>query len=188
MLNSVDMPEGFEEVSISIETAGKRVSRYVLPSLVIFNLPYLLLHGFKGYGGITLTASGWFLLIFISGVIIHELIHALIFGLLCRDGFRSISFGIDKATLSPYCYCNSNLRVWAYRTGALMPFFVLGVVPLIISWFTASVGFLIFGSLFSVFSGGDWVAVTLTKGLNSRDIVKDHPAKLGFYIVKRDAF
>ncbi len=187
MLNSVEMAEEFEEVSISIEVAGEKIKRYVLPTLVIINLPFLLLYGFKGYGGITLTSSAWFLLIFMIGVVLHELIHALIFGLYSEGGFKSVSFGIDKATLSPYCYCNSNLRVWAYRTGALMPFFVLGVVPLIISWFTSSVGCLIFGSLFSVFSGGDWVAVTLTKGLSSRDIIKDHPARLGFYIIKRDA-
>jgi len=173
-----------KEVSMPVEEAARLVSKYLLPYFVAINIPFLLLHGFSGYTGITFEGAIWLLLLFVPGVVFHEILHGIVFGLLCKDGFRSISFGIHKQTYSPYCHCASPMSVGSYRAGALAPFLVLGLIPLVIGWFTGCLGFLVYGFLFSIFSGGDWLAVYLTKGLKLTDKIMDHPSKLGYFLLR----
>ena len=51
------------------------------------------------------------LIILISGIIIHELIHGVFFAFFAKNGFRSIKFGILWKMLTPYCHCKEPLKI-----------------------------------------------------------------------------
>lgn len=180
--NDVNLESG-REISITIEEAGHRALKMAGPFLFISLVPFIIIHGWQPFGEISLTGLILFVLTSFIGIVIHELIHAFIFGLFTKGGFKSIRFGIDRKTWSPYCHPAINMKVWIYRTGALAPLVILGITPVVVSLFYASVFWLFFGVVFSIAAGGDIISVWLTRNLSSGDIVRDHTSKLGFYII-----
>ncbi|MDG5799043.1 DUF3267 domain-containing protein [Marinilabiliaceae bacterium ANBcel2] len=175
----------YEEVSVSVVEATKIISRYIWPVAFLAHLLFFALHWSTFFSGITIQGIFLVLLIMLLGILVHELIHAFIFGLFAKGGFKNISFGIDTKTYSPYCHCKGEITVAAYRAGAIAPLFIMGAFPFIFSFFNGSLGWFYFGLLYLLAAGGDVISVYLTKGLNMRDIIKDHDAKLGYYIIKR---
>lgn len=180
--NDVNL-ESCREVSITIEEAGRRALKMAGPFLFLCLVPFIIIHGWQPFGEISLTGLMWFGLTSILGIAIHELIHAFVFGLFGKGGFKSIRFGIDRKTWSPYCHPATNMKVWVYRTGALAPLVILGIAPVVVSLYYASVFWLFFGVIFTIAAGGDIISVWLTRNLSSGDIVRDHTSKLGFYII-----
>ncbi len=178
--------ESFQEVSITIEEAGYRTLKMVVPFLLICGVPFFVIHGWTPLEQISFACMVLFILSGLVGIIIHELIHALVFALFSLRGFSSIRFGMDRKTLSPYCHPVGIIKVWVYRLGALAPLVVLGLVPLIISFFLGNIAFLLFGFIFSIAAGGDIISVWMTRGLSKSDIIMDHQSKLGFYIISRE--
>ena len=89
------------------------------------------------------------LIILFAGIILHELIHGLTFLLFCKNGFKSIEFGIMWKYLAPYCHCKEPLPVRPYIIGALMPAIVLGFIPAGIGLITGKFIPLVFGMIFS---------------------------------------
>jgi hypothetical protein len=123
------------------------------------------------------------LFLVIVGVPLHELLHALVFGVFARGGYKSVKFGIDKSTYTPYCHCTTPIRVQYYRVGALLPLIVLGAVPFVISLFTGSFGFWLYGYIYIIAAGGDLVALKMLKKIPAHRKVLDHPEKMGFYVL-----
>ena len=174
-----------QEISIPIEEAGRHALKMVVPFLVLYSVPFFLIHGWAPLCQITLTGAGLFFLCSMGGIVVHELLHALFFSLLSSGSFKSIRFGIDRKTWSPYCHPKSAMKVWAYRTGAMAPLCLLGILPSVFSLLNGNLGFLVFGWVFSIATGGDLVSVWLTRGLSVNDLIKDHASKIGFYIVEQ---
>ena len=173
------------EISMTIEEAGRRALKMVVPFLFICAGPFFLIHGWEPLWGISLRGIVIFILFSLGAIVIHELIHALFFGLFSDDGFSFIRFGIDRKTFSPYCHPTGYLKVWVYRLGALAPLVLLGCLPTLVSFVNGNIGYLFFGFLFSIAAGGDIISVWLTRHLSGGDIIKDHSSKLGFYIINR---
>ncbi|TCO09739.1 DUF3267 domain-containing protein [Natronoflexus pectinivorans] len=174
----------YEEVSIPVEEAARWVMRNVIPFSLIALVPFFMVFGFGVFSGVSLVSVILFIVLVLFGLVFHELLHALVFVIFSRNGIRNVSFGIEPKTRSPWCHFKGEMSVLLYRVGALTPFFVMGLFPLIYAWFNQSPGWLFFGYIFSVGGGGDWVSFFLTRNLKWSDKIKDHPSKLGFYIVK----
>jgi len=174
------------EVSMTIEEAGRRALKMVVPFLFISAIPFFLIHGWAAVRVISMQGVGLFFLVSLVAIVIHELIHALFFGLFSQGGFSSIRFGIDHKTFSPYCHPTGYMKVWVYRLGALGPLVILGIVPTLVSFFNGNIGYMFFGYLFSIAAGGDIISAWLTRHLSAGDIIKDHSSKLGFYIISKD--
>ncbi|MBN2777036.1 MAG: DUF3267 domain-containing protein [Bacteroidales bacterium] len=67
--------------------------------------------------------------VFIGGVVLHEILHAITWGIFAKKGFKSIKFGFKIKYLTPYCHCKEALRVKHYKLGAAMPLIILGIIP-----------------------------------------------------------
>jgi len=115
----------------------------------------------------------------IAGVVLHELIHGICMSAFAGNGWKSVSFEFNLKAFAPYTHCNEPLHPDAYRLSLVMPGFLLGDVPTLISWFTGNVLFLLFGFLFCWVAAGDvmilWMSRKITGGL-----LQDHPDKIGF--------
>jgi hypothetical protein len=81
------------------------------------------------------TSSNWLLFLGILLVLIffHELIHGITWRILCKSNHKKIKFGFHKKTLTPYTHINMPMELSRYRLGSIMPFLILGLIPLVFS-------------------------------------------------------
>lgn len=129
-----------------------------------------------------------FFIMFLWLVVVHELIHAAVWGLFASDHFRSIEFGIILKALTPYCTCSQPLKKWQYMLGGVMPTLVLGFGIAAAAIIFRS-DFWFYMSEFMLFSGGADFYIALKMLLyrtKSRDIVYyDHPYELGVVLFEK---
>lgn len=125
-----------------------------------------------------------FLLTFIIGIILHELIHGFTWMLAGRKPFNAIKFGFQLKTLTPYAHCKEPLKVNAYRIGALMPGLLMGIVPSILAILIGNSWLIAFGIVFTIAAGGDFVILWLIRNVSKNKFVEDHPSQAGCYIIE----
>lgn len=171
------------EISITIEETARKAAGLILPVLFATGIPFFVLFGEHPFYGWSLTGVLQFIGLLIAGIPIHEFLHGLVFGLFARGGYKSVKFGVDRSTYTPYCHCQAPIRVRYYRVGALLPLFVLGVAPFVVSLFNGSLGWWLYGYFYIIAAGGDLVALKMLKKLPGHKKVLDHPEKMGFYVL-----
>lgn len=152
----------------------------IIPITVIILLPFILIWSYETFKiGIDIFMD-YFLLFFLGGIIIHELLHGLTWGYFASNGFKSIKYGIEWKYLTPYCHCTEPLKVKHYKIGVAMPLIVMGIIPSIIGLILGYGEILSFGIFFTWAAGGDIIALFMLRKLESDVYVSDHPKKMGF--------
>ena len=194
----MEHPEQFEKEQLTINlTKANLIGLFIiLPVGLIFGLPFYLL--WKDKLSITsiktlteeiipdFTGSSFVLLIlFILGIIAHELIHGITWSRFASKGFNSIKFGVLWKMLTPYCHCKEPLKVKHYIAGALMPAIILGIIPSLISILTGNTLLLFTGIFFTVVAAGDFMIIQLLYKEDMNDYVEDHPSEAGCYIYRK---
>ena len=119
------------------------------------------------------------LLLFIAGIVTHELMHGLgwmIFGAVPRS---AIHFGIKWKLLTPYAHSSARMPVRGYRLGTLLPGLLLGILPSLFAILTGSLLVLGFGLFFTATAGGDFLILWLLRGIPANAQVEDHPSRVG---------
>lgn len=179
--------EGYdrEKRTISIVKANKVALLITIGAALLFGMPFYLIwrHGIT----LSLKQNLLFIVLFLVGIVVHELIHGFFFGLFAPGGFRSIRFGIMWKYLTPYCHCKEPLRIRHYFIGALMPAILLGFVPAVVSLFTGNDLWLVLGIIFIGAAAGDFMVVWILKKEDKNVYVQDHPSEAGCYVYhKRD--
>jgi uncharacterized membrane protein YvlD (DUF360 family) len=183
-----------EKLTIDLVWANVFGILILIPIVLIFGLPYYLLWHPKmeikdfmdnllpqdaALGGLSVFG------ILILGIIVHELIHGIVWSRFAKGGFRSIKFGVLWKMLTPYCHCNEPLTVKQYIWGAIMPAITLGFIPSILAILTGNFGMLIFGMFFTMAAAGDFMIINLIRKENKNDFVQDHPSEAGCYIYRK---
>ncbi|MBR2781404.1 MAG: DUF3267 domain-containing protein [Eubacteriaceae bacterium] len=90
--------------------------------------------------------------------------------------------------LAPYCCCTAALQKRSHLIGTLIPLILLGIVPFVISIFTASVFWLWVTVIMTAAATGDiMIAVKLLryKKTGSELLVIDHPVDAGTVVFER---
>lgn len=159
---------------------------FVIPIILVSLIPYVSLWDMEQTKSVSGIRTGSLMVAFLVGIIIHELIHGLYWGVFAKEGFRSIKFGVIWKALTPYCHCKEALKVKHYRIGILLPTIILGFLPIILSWITGRYELLIFGIFLTIGGGGDFLIVWMMRKLKKEEMIKDHPYKLGFYIPEEE--
>jgi hypothetical protein len=178
------------ELIIPVDRVGKQALRIIGPMVLVYLLTYTVLwpaninlETFKqAFPANPLVVLG----ILVGGVILHEGLHGLVWALFSKRGFRSIRFGILLKMLAPYCHCTEPINLYGYMAGGFMPGLVMGIAPAVYALFTGSMGWLLFGILFTVAAGGDFAMMWLLRKVPPASLVKDHPSELGCYIYEPD--
>ena len=183
-----------EKLTIDLVWANVFGVLILIPIGLLFGLPFYFIWkpqlDIKQYLDSTgpLGAGLGFLLIFgilILGIVLHELIHGIIWAKFAKEGFKSIKFGVLWEMLTPYCHCKEALNVRQYIIGAIAPAIILGIIPAIIAIMTGNLGLLIFGMLFTMAAGGDFLIINLIRKESSSDLVQDHPSEAGCFIYRK---
>ena len=125
------------------------------------------------------------LFIFIIGIVVHELIHGIVWSKFAKNGFKSIKFGVLWKMLTPYCHCTELLKVKHYIWGAITPAIILGFIPAVIAMFTGNIWILTFGMIFTMAACGDFLIINLLRKENPNNYVEDHPSEAGCFIYRK---
>jgi len=166
----------------------------IIPILLVFGLPYYFIWLSKldssGLGKFIFQIldswNGFYIFgIIIFGLILHELIHGITWAIFAKNGFKSIKFGILWKMLTPYCHCKEPLKIKHYIFGAITPAVILGFLPSILAVILGNFELLLFGILFIMSAGGDFLVINLLWKENSEDIVQDHPSEAGCFIYRK---
>lgn len=165
-----------------MEKASVFSLKLLLPVAVLFIVPYWMIWNSNPLRELNLSTSIKLLIYILPGIVVHELLHALVFALFAPSGFRSIHFGMKWEYLSPYCHCKEAVKIWQYCLGAAMPLLILGILPSVYAIITANAFLLFYGVFFIWAAGGDILSLWLLRKYNPHNMVSDHPQELGFIV------
>jgi hypothetical protein len=99
----------------------------------------------------------FFLFSLIIGIIVHELIHGIFAAIFSPNGFKNIKFGFSFRSFIAYCSIKENMKVKHFKVIAIMPFIILGALPLFISFIYGYDILFDFGIILSLGSIGDLI-------------------------------
>lgn len=184
-----------KELTIGALQANVYSLLFVLPLLLLFALPYFLLwqesFQFDSLAAALKTYELWVMLsplaffaVLLAGIVLHELIHGLSWALFCKNGYKSIRYGLMWKYLTPYCHCKEPLLLKHYVAGALMPAVLLGFVPSLTGLFTGGILWLLFGLAFTLAAGGDFLVIWMLRKEKKGSFVQDHPDKIGCFVLE----
>ncbi len=176
------MTESKRDLSISMERASVIVVFVSIPVVIAQFALFSWLHGAKqmqptGNAIVLLTAI-------VLGVVVHEWIHAITWVIFGRKSFPKIKFGFQWKTLTPYAHLTEPVEVNAYRLGAFMPGFVLGIVVYFFSLLLGNGNLFWFSLIHTSAAGGDWLVLWLIRSLKPGTMVEDHPTQAGCYVIE----
>lgn len=175
--------QGYKKVELTVSIVKANVFAIVLlvPLLVIGMGLFYLKNGtlLSGWGAGNLAL---FVIVFILLTVVHELIHGISWSFFTEHGFKDIEFGFMKQYLTPYCTCLMPLNKKQYIFGAIMPFILLGAIPMMAGILTGSSLILFLGILMADAAAGDLMIIwniMRYKSESDRIVYIDHPTQAG---------
>jgi len=186
-----------EKLTINLIWANVFGVLITIPIFLLFGIPYFLVWAYQFHPDnlraiiSNITPNFIFVqtiiafVLFLVGIVLHELIHGITWSRFAEKGFESIKFGVLWKMITPYCHCKEPLKVSQYILGAIMPSIILGVIPGIVAILIGNFGLLIFAVFFTMAGAGDFLIINLLKKENKDDLVLDHPSEAGCYIYRK---
>jgi len=175
-----------KDLSISALSANIYAIPIVLISIICLVSPFVMIWDWatftKGFLSLYL-ALPYFIIAFILGGFLHEILHALGFLIFGKLKFSQVKIGIIWKFITPFAHCRIPLKASVYRIALLLPAIILGIIPSIAAIIIGKSWLLIYGTLFTILAGGDFLILWIIKKVKSDELVKDHPKRCGCYII-----
>lgn len=118
-------------------------------------------------------------IIFLAGMITHELLHFLPYIIYAKKGCQSVEFGFKKCAL--YMHSKEPVKVYQYRIITILPSLLLGFIPLIISFIYGFPWLWMFAFTAIIVGTGDYISLYYLMKIDKNELIMDHPTKIGFY-------
>lgn len=170
------------DLSVSLAQANMIVLFVSLPVVILQFVLFLLLHGAEGLKPAWSTAL--LMIAILLGIVIHEIIHGISWMIFGHKPFSSIRFGVQWKTLTPYAHLKEPVEVNAYRLGAFLPGFILGILPYGLSLLSGNGDLFWFSLVHTSAAGGDWLILWLIRNIKAGMQVEDHPTNAGCYVLE----
>ena len=181
-----------ERKTVNIYWANVFAVLIILPILFLFGLPYFfiweeqILSSLKdGMDNAATIDVLWVFVWLIGGIVVHELIHGLVWARFASTGFKSIKFGVLWKMITPYCHCKEPLKIRHYILGALMPSIILGLLPAVLAIILENSSMLLFGMFFTMVAAGDFLIVFKLRKEDPENYVQDHPSEAGCFVYRK---
>lgn len=170
------------DLSISMDRANLTVLFTSIPVAIAQFVIFSLVHGSQK----TRTTWGFAVLILLVllGVVVHEFIHGISWMIFGHKPFSAIKFGFQWKTFTPYAHLKEPVEVNAYRLGAFMPGFILGILVYLLSLALGDGNLLWFSLVHTAAAGGDWLILWLIRDVKPGVQVEDHPTNAGCYVIE----
>ena len=170
------------EYSLSIIEANWKSLLIVLPLAAATVFIYSLVWGWEKTGSdllVIYNQYGIALFLLVAGTFAHELLHGLTWMRMADLNWDDIKFGFKLRALTPYAHCKKPIAARAYRWGILIPGFVLGFLPFIVSLYLGNAWLFVFGFIFTLAAGGDFLMFWIIRDIPKDRFVEDHPDRVG---------
>ena len=141
---------------------------------LICDVIYIFIHGYSKLQLNTLL----FILILFLGIVLHELVHGVMFSIYSQKKWKSVSFGFMWKYLMPYCSCDECLAYKPYVLSGIMPTIIVGFLPYVIALLLGSNALMQF-SFYMILGGGGDMYIIYTIRKYKKAIFVDHPTKGG---------
>ncbi len=192
----------FEPVSKKLEKAGytrsdistgapeKSLMKTIIPSLpvvAILLIAYYLVGGGPLFGDSSSEGIVVFILL-IFGYVIHDMMHAFLWGLFAEHHYGSAKFGISRKKLMSFSYFSGPMKKGQYVLGAILPFLVLGVAVSVFGILYQSTLIFWTGALLTMAGGEDLLVVCkllMYKSTKSEVLVYDLPTECGVAVFEK---
>ncbi|MCK4799851.1 DUF3267 domain-containing protein [Candidatus Parcubacteria bacterium] len=159
------------------------VSTIVAIFVVVFPFRYLIQEEIIRYDFSYHNYMLYFWLSLGISIILHEALHALVFRI---EGAKKeeVKFGIKWWTIipAPYVHCDAELKVSSFKRSLIVPFIVLGLVPLVIGLIIGSGVVVLLGMIMIPGSVGDLLMFKLLCPLPADQRMQDHPDLAGYKV------
>jgi hypothetical protein len=176
------MSENKRDLSISMARANVVVLFVSIPVVI---LQFVIFTGLHGPEGLRVTWSTALLVAAVLlGIVVHELIHGISWVLFGHKPFSAIKFGFQWKTFTPYAHLKEPVEVNAYRLGAFLPGFILGILIYVLSLVFGSGDLFWFSLVHTSAAGGDWLILWLIRHVKAGMQVEDHPTNAGCYVLE----
>jgi hypothetical protein len=177
------------DIEVNLPVRQANIVSFILffAAILVFGLPFIFFWSLPEFlvAWISfLTDLKTLLPSILGGMAVHEVLHAIAWAAFCRNGFRSIEFGIHWKSLAPYVHCSEFLRLRHYRIGVLLPGVLLGLLPALAGTVTGITWLFCFGIFFTAGAAGDFLSLYALRRFQAQDLVMDHPRHLGFIVRK----
>jgi hypothetical protein len=184
-------PENYtkKEITIKTEEIGRQALRITMPLILTFLILFFIIwphkFNFQVFRDAFPDNPLIIVAIILGGIVVHELLHGLTWAMFCKNGFRSIRFGIWLKMLTPYSHCKEPLRKKYYLAGGLMPGLLMGILPAFSGIYHGHMGYLLVGTFFTFAAGGDFAMMWRLRKIKKSSLLLDHPQKLGCYLFEK---
>jgi hypothetical protein len=183
MQTTVSIPPGpstVRDVSISMARVNLLAIPFALLPMLL-GAPFVLLYGWPATvaGARVFFHPAVVIPVFFTGVVLHELMHAIAWAYFGNKPLGAIRFGFKLSALTPYAHCREPLTASVYRIGAAAPAVLLGLVPVLVATLTGTGWVLYAGLLFLAASAGDFLILWTLRGVRPHQRVQDHPDRAG---------
>lgn len=170
------------DLSISMARANVVVLFMSIPVAILQFVIFIIVHGPEK----SRTTWNFMLLIAVVllGVVAHELIHGITWAIFGNKPFSATKFGFQWKTFTPYAHLKEPVEVNAYRIGAFMPGFIMGILTYILSVLLGDGNLFWFGLVHTSAAGGDWLILWLIRNVKAGMQVEDHPTNAGCYVIE----
>lgn len=151
-------------------------------------LPLYLQHGAASLEAAwqTVTHLPMFVPLMLVSIATHEAIHGV--GLLHAGVPRTaLRFGFQSGTLTPYASTAHPVPIRGYRVAVAAPAVLLGMVPLVLGWWTGLGALTVYAFWMLCFAGGDVLILWLVRDVRAESLVVDLPDRAGCRIVDGSA-
>lgn len=178
------------EYTISIAKTNLIAFAMIIPIGLVQFIPMILLHDltFSAFKDLTFSiATFTFLKLAFAitiGIFIHEFLHGLGWAIFTKKHWKAISFGVKWEFMTPYCHCNEELKRNQFLVGAILPLLLLGLLPVVVSYFNGSFKLWFYGFFFTIAAGGDIIAIWMLRNVKRKQMVQDHPSEMGFIVLE----
>jgi hypothetical protein len=167
------------DLSVSMARANVIVLFISIPIVILQFSLFAILHRTELTGSIVT-----FVIALLFGVVAHELIHGISWVIFGHKSFSAIKFGFQWKTFTPYAHLKEPVEVNAYRMGAFMPGFLLGILPYVLSLVSGDGNLFWFSLIHTAAAGGDWLILWLIRHVKAGTLVEDHPTHAGCYVIE----
>lgn len=121
-----------------------------------------------------------FLVALILGLIACTLLHRL------GWGWRNTSSRMDWKNMVVATYCNKIVKKSQYIKGVIMPFFILGLLPLLVSPFINSIGTCLFGIIFIATTAPNFIYAWKLRKEPRNCMIQDIKGEYAFFVLDED--
>ena len=129
-----------------------------------------------------------FIIVFLAGIVVHELIHGFCWSRFTPHHFKDVEFGILMSSLTPYCTCLVPLKKGQHLFGTIMPCILLGIIPMAVGIAIGNPTVMFIGFVMAGFAAGDIMIIQKSLKYKSKakeTVYMDHPTEAGIVVFER---